>query len=68
MLPVPVGARPRQELGSVADHRTYHTPLRTTRKQCGLRGPKIKWNGAETAKNNRKHPKKVSGSGSHLRG
>ena len=67
-LPVPVGERHRQGLGSVSDHRTYHTPFRTTRKQHGQRGPKMKWSGAETAKNGRKYSKKVSGAGSHCRG
>ena len=67
-LPVPVGERHRQGLGSVSDHRTHHTPLWTTRKQHGQRGPKMKWSGAETAKNGRKCPKKVPGAGSHCRG
>ena len=67
-LPVPVGERHRQGLGSVSDHRTYHTPFRTTRKQHGQRGLKMKWSGAETAKNNRKHSEKVPGACSHRRG
>ena len=67
-LPVPVGERHRQGLGSVSDHRTYHTPFRTTRKQHGQRGLKMKWCGAETAKNNRKHSEKVPGACSHRRG
>ena len=64
-LPIPVGKRRWQGLGSVSDHRTYHTPLRTTRKQHGQRGPKMKWSRAETAKNGRKYSEKVSGAGSH---
>ena len=45
---VPVGERHRQGLGSVSDHRTYHTLLRNTRKQRDLRYSKsmrsgIKW-------------------------
>lgn len=67
-LPIPVGKRRWQGLGSVSDHRTYHTPPRTTRKQHGQRGLKMKWCGAEIAKNGRKYPKKVSGAGSHPRG
>ena len=67
-LPVPVGERHRQGLGSVSDHRTHHTPLWTTRKQHGQRGPKMKWSGAETAKNGRKCSKKVPGAGSHSYG
>ena len=67
-LPIPVGKRRWQGLGSVSDHRTYHTPLRTTRKQHGQRGPKMKWIRAETAKNGRKYSEKVSGAGSHCRG
>lgn len=67
-LPVPVGKRHRQGLGSVSDHRPHHTPPRTTRKQHGQRGPKMKWSGAETAKNGRKCSKKVSGACSHPRG
>ena len=49
-LPVPVGERHRQGLGSVSDHRTSHTPPRTTRKQCGQRAVKMKQNGEEIAK------------------
>lgn len=67
-LPGPVGERLRQGLGSVADHRSHHTPLRTTRKQHGQRGPEMKWSGAETAKNGPKWLKKVSGACSHRRG
>ena len=67
-LPVPVGERHRQGLGSVSDHRTHHTPLWTTRKQHGQRGLKMKWSGAEIAKNGRKYLKKVSGSCSHCGG
>ena len=66
--PRPCRRKHRQGLGSVSDHRTYHTPFRTTRKQHGQRGPKMKWSGAETAKNGRKYSKKVLGACSHRRG
>ena len=46
-LPFPVGAKRRQRLGSVSDHRTYHTHPRNTRKSRVQRVPKRKWMGAE---------------------
>ena len=46
-LPFPVGAKRRQRLGSVSDHRTYHTHPRNTRKPRFQRVPKSKWIGAE---------------------
>ena len=66
--PRPCRRKTSARAGSVSDHRTYHTLLWTTRKQHGQRGPKMKWSGAETAKNGRKYSKKVSGACSHRRG
>ena len=66
--PRPCRRKTSARAGSVSDHRTYHTLLWTTRKQHGQRGPKMKWSGAETAKNGRKYSKKVSGACSHCRG
>ena len=66
--PRPCRRKTSARAGSVSDHRTYHTLLWTTRKQHGQRGPKMKWSGAETAKNGRKYSKKVSGACSHPKG
>ena len=66
--PRPCRRKTSARAGSVSDHRTYHTLLWTTRKQHGQRGPKMKWSGAETAKNGRKYSKKVSGACSHCGG
>ena len=46
-LPFPVGAKHRKRMGSVSDHRTYHTHPRNTRKPRVQRVPKRKWMGAE---------------------
>ena len=63
-LPVPIGERHWQGLGSVSDHRTHHTPPRTTWKQRGQREIKIKWNWAEAVKTCPKQSKKVLWAGS----